>query len=134
MNRPWLIHTLWFVAFCAICTAGFYLGASTMRWGVSPLVWQDMRKAKFAEISLALAELEGNDITLSENLAIARLRTALVDLASQDDGWLCADYESKGLVKAKNWFDAHPDHRATQELQPFIAEGLLACEKRTRAK
>ncbi|WP_107912876.1 hypothetical protein [Luteibacter sp. OK325] len=79
---------------------------------------------------MSLAELERNDLAFSESLAITRLRTAFVALASKDDGWFCQNYESKALVKARTWFDTHPDHQATRELQPFIAEGLRACEKR----
>ena len=106
------------------------LGTSTMGWGVSPLVWQGVREDQFAKISVSLAELERNDLSFSEGLAIDKLRTALVKIASKDDGWLCKNYESEALVKAKAWFDEHPDHHATRELQPFIAEGLRACEKR----
>jgi hypothetical protein len=129
-RRPWAVHLAWFIALSVTCTGGFVLGASTMRWGVSPVVWQGVREAQFAKISQSLADLETNDLSFSEGLAIDRLRTALIALASKDDGWLCANYQSQALVKAKTWFDAHPEHHATRELQPFIAEGLRACEKR----
>lgn len=129
-GRPWMTHLSWFVALVVTCTACALLGARTLNWGVSPLVWQGERGAQFAAISTSLAELERNDIAFSEGLAIARLRTALIALASEDDGWRCANYESKTLANAKTWFDTHPDHHATRELQPFIAEGLRACEKR----
>lgn len=131
-GRPWMIHLSWFVVLVVTCVAGVQLGGRTINWGVSPLVWQGERGAQFAKISTSLAELERNDITFSEGLAIARLRTSLIALASEDDDWLCANYEGNALADAKTWFDAHPDHHATRELQPFIAEGLRACEKRVR--
>jgi hypothetical protein len=131
-GRPWMIHLSWFVVLVVACLAGFQLSGRTLDWGVSPLVWKGERTAHFARISTSLAELERNDIAFSEGLAIARLRTALIALASEDDGWLCASYQDKALADAKTWFDAHPDHRATRELHPFIAEGLRACEKRMR--
>jgi len=129
-ERPWLVHLAWLIALSITCTGAFVLGTSTMGWGVSPLVWQGVREDQFAKISVSLAELERNDLSFSEGLAIDKLRTALVKIASKDDGWLCKNYESEALVKAKAWFDEHPDHHATRELQPFIAEGLRACEKR----
>jgi hypothetical protein len=134
VRRPWMIHVLWSVALVVTCVICAQLGARTLNWGVSPLVWQGERGAQFAKISSSLAELERNDIAFSEGLAIARLRTALISLASEDDGWLCDDYQSKALEQAKTWFDTHPDHHATRELQPFIPDGLRACEKRTRSR
>lgn len=131
-GRPWVVHLSWFVVLVLTCVAGVQLGGRTLNWGVSPLVWQGERDAQFAKISTSLAELERNDIAFSEGLAIARLRTALVAVSSEDDGWLCANYQSNVLVNAKAWFDAHPGHHATREVQPFIAEGLRACEKRMR--
>jgi len=131
-GRPWIIHLSWFVVLVLTCVAGFQLSGRTLNWGVSPLVWQGERSAQFARISTSLAELERDDITFSEGLAIDRLRSALIALASEDDGWRCADYQSATLADAKTWFDAQPDHHATRELQPFIAEGLRACEKRMR--
>jgi len=130
VRRPWMIHVWWSIALVVTCVTGAQLGARTLNWGVSPLVWQGERGAQFARISSSLAELERNDIAFSEGLAISRLRTALIALASEDGGWLCGDYESKALENAKTWFDTHPDHHATRELQPFIPDGLRACEKR----
>ena len=130
VRRPWMIHVWWSIALVVTCVTGAKLGARTLDWGVSPLVWQGERGAQFAMISSSLAELERNDIAFSEGLAIARLRTALIALASEDSGWLCGDYERKALENAKTWFDTHPDHHATRELQPFIPDGLRACEKR----
>lgn len=129
-GRPWMIHLSWFVLLVVTCVAGVQLGSRTLNWGVSPLVWQGERGAQFAKISTSLAELERNDIAFSEGLAVARLRTALIGLAAEDDGWRCASYQSKAMADAKSWFDAHPEHRATRELQPFIAEGLRTCETR----
>lgn len=129
-ERPWMTHLSWFVLLVVTCVAGGLLGARTLNWGVSPWVWQGEREAQFVKISTSLAELERNDITFSEGLAVARLRTALITLAAEDDGWRCASYQSKIMADAKTWFDAHPEHRATRELQPFIAEGLRACETR----
>lgn len=128
--RPGMIHFAWFAALAVTCVGCALLGTRTLNWGVSPLVWQGERTAHFARISTSLAELDRNDIAFSEGLAIDRLRTALIALASEDDGWRCATYESKALANVKTWFDTHPDHHATRELQPFIAEGVRACEKR----
>jgi hypothetical protein len=129
-----MMHLSWFIALVLTCAVGAMLGRHTLNWGVSPLVWQDKRQAHFATISSSLAELERNDIAFSEGLAIDRLRTALIALAGEDEGWHCVDDESTTLARASLWFDAHPDHRATHELQPFIAEGLRACEKRARPR
>lgn len=129
----WTIHLSWFVVLVVTCAAGVEVGRRTLNWGVSPLVWQAEREAQFARMSSSLAELERNDMAFSESLAIDRLRTAFIALASEDDGWLCTDAQSKILAKAGTWFDAHPDHNATRELQPFIAEGLRACERRMRS-
>jgi hypothetical protein len=130
VRRPWAVHLAWLIALCITCAGGFVLGTLTAGWGASPVVWQGVREDQFARISVSLAELERNDLAFSESLAIARLRTSLIALASKDDGWFCESYQGKALVNAKTWFDTHPDHHATRELQPFIAEGLRACEKR----
>ncbi|WP_213949577.1 hypothetical protein [Luteibacter sp. dw_328] len=130
VRRPWMVHFWWFVALVVVCVTCATLGRRTLDWGVSPLVWQGERTAQFAKISTSLAELETDDIAFSEGLAIDRLRTSFIALASEDDGWRCANYENKTLSNAKVWFDAHPDHKATRELRPFIAEGLRACETR----
>jgi len=130
IRRPWMVHFWWFAALVVVCVTCAALGGRTLSWGVSPLVWQDQRTAQFAKISSSLAELETDDIAFSEGLAIDRLRTSLIALAADDDGWRCANYESKTLSNAKVWFDANPDHKATRELRPFIAEGLRACEMR----
>jgi hypothetical protein len=129
-----MVHVWWFAALVVICATCATLGGRTLDWGVSPLVWQGQRTAQFAKISSSLAELETDDIAFSEGLAIDRSRTSLIALAAEDDGWRCAEYDSNALAKAKIWFDSHPDHRATRELRPFIAEGLRACEKRVPSR